>query len=366
MAYQGLSQEAMKRRQEMKDRRYGSGKGYLNHNLYKAFLPREGKNKVRILPPAEYQKLEWFGIEVRFHRNVGLNKDMFLCLRLMNIGACPICELQTPELWQAEPEVAKTYYPDHRVLIWVQDLMSDTPQQVLLWSAPITLAYEIHNAAENKETGQFIDLMDPRTGPAIFFERTGKGLKTKYQGVQAGASPIPVSDAALNVVLPFDQLVIVPDYAEVKASMEYAADDKPSSPPPATPPPGKYAAPPADAEQEVEQEVEDTSVDCLEGMDRSELKAFKVKWKGEVPALQFPIVAKWTDDQLRDELRKALTSAGREDLLRGAPAAEVETEDEGPAPPPAAPDPREDEIARKRAEVRDKLNAAIQGQRGKK
>jgi len=360
--YKGVSQEKMQKRAEMKDSRYGSGarKGYLDNELYKSFIPRDGQNKLRIVPPLEVEQLEWYGMEVRFHRNVGLAKDYYLCLLRMGLGPCPICELQTKELWDEDADLAKTYYPDHRVLVWVCDLMADNPyKEVLLWSCPIGLAYDIHNVAQDKETGRFIDIMDPVKGAAVFFAREGKGLRTKYTGVQVGRSAVPLPDSVASQLKPFADLLVVPEYDEVKAAMDYTAaatwdkkaEDKPKSD--ETP-----AAWEPDSRAEPEQEAESVGRTLLDGMSRDELKAFKVKHKAEIKELQFTIQAAWSDSVLKEKLLAALAVANRMDLV-------VESEPEQEAEQEAAPDmsSHEAEIARKKEEVRQKLAAVMAGKK---
>src|SRR3990167_5571610 len=99
------------------------------------FVPEEGENCVRILPlhPNEMDT-KHYGLDVHFHRNVGVNEDYYLCLKRMKKSNCPICDHQK-SLWNDDPEMAKELYPDQRCLVWVVDRKDD---EAKLWSAPKT------------------------------------------------------------------------------------------------------------------------------------------------------------------------------------------------------------------------------------
>jgi len=358
--YKRPSQDAMKRKAESAGSRF-RGKGYLQSDLYKAYVPRDGQNKLRIVPPLEVDVLEWYGLDVGLHRNVGLQKDMYLCLRYMSLGECPICELQTKELWDEDPNLAKTYYPEKRCLVWVVDLLSENAmKELMLWSVAQGTLSDIHNVTVDPETGKMIDLMDPRDGVAVFFKKSGKGIKTEYDSILLGKTAVPLPDAILNQRKPVADLLIVPTYEEVKAATDFtgkstwAGTDTPAGTPPAA------SAPPSEAEVEVEEEAGGC---VLDGMSRDELKAFKVQYKADIAELQFTISAKWTDEELKDQILAALAKANRMDLVVAEAAGETEAEAEPDAPPPEPEPAADDPVAKKRAEVRARLAAAMAGKK---
>jgi hypothetical protein len=345
-SYQPPSQEVMKKRSEEKPGGSWKGKGYLHNEMYKAYVNREGQNKIRIVPPLE--KLEWYGLDVQIHRNIGLNKDIYLCLRGMRLAdSCPIDEIQTKELWDEDPDLAKTYYPERRCLIWVMDLLLEDPsKEIFLWSAAAGTVHEFHDVCRDPETGRFIDIMDPKTGIALFYQKEGKGIKTKYSAMQLGKSAIPLTEGILNKRKLFADLLVIPTYEEVKEAMNFSAKPTWQEEKPAT----KY-------EPEVEQEEEADAGTKLDGMTRDQLKGFKVQHKTEIKELQFTIQSKWTDDELKKQVLAALAKANRMDLV----AADSEAEAEAPSAP--ATDERDAVIEAKREEVRSRLAAAIAGKK---
>lgn len=359
--YQPPSQQTMKQRSEQKPGGGWKGKGYLHNELYKAYAPRDGQNKLRIIPPLEVGKLEWYGLDVFIHRNIGLNKDIYLCLKSMRLGErCPVDELQTKELWDEDPDLAKTYYPERRCLIWVLDLLLEDPfKEIMLWSAAAGTIYDVHNVAQDPETGRFIDIMDPKTGLAINFKKEGKGKMTKYSAIQIGRTPVPLTDSVLAQRLPYADLLIVPTYDEVKEAMSFSATaawkeegSTDSGAQDAATKTGKY-------ESEVEAEAEEPSGTKLDSMTRDQLKAFKVQNKGEIKELNFTIQAKWSDEELKNQIMAALAAANRMDLVVAEVEAEEEvaTQDNRSAAP--ASEQGSSAIDKKREEVRARLAAAM-------
>ena len=191
--------------------------GYLNSDI-KMFVPKEGENKIRIIQPLEVDDLGYYGREVHFHRGVGPMDHYYICLRRMRSQRCFICELQTSELWDEDPELAKTFYPDTRVLMWVLNLNSDDPDEPLLWSCAKSLAESILGQSHKKETEVYTDVSHPTEGVPVFFDRKGKGLKTKYQNVQLGEEQTELEESLLDEIDYFDNLIIWPEYDQVKAA----------------------------------------------------------------------------------------------------------------------------------------------------
>lgn len=378
--YKGIPQQSMQKRVEdaQSGKRYGGwkGKGYLvGDDVMPAYVPRDGQNIIRIVPPPEYLELEYFGLDVRFHRDIGFRKDMYLCPKHMGIGNCPICELQTEELWDNNPDLAKSYFPDHRVLMYVLDLHEDNAKKDKLfkWSCPITLADEISAQAKDPETGRFVDLCHPAEAPCVFFTRTGKGRNTKYSQVKVGSKPYPLKDSIEAQLKPIFDLLIVATYDEIQAAVagegpepsevpvnayeeDAAAGSKYAQEEPEPEPEVEAEEPEPEAEAEVEEEPSD----LLDDMDRDELKKFKVKHKSSIPGFDFTIYKNTADEDIRMQLRAAVEDAGRQDLIKK----------EGNAKPSVSSTPaatgggngggdRDAEVAAKREEVRNKLKAKL-------
>lgn len=291
----GVSQEDMEKRAEQKGKRYGGsgGKGYMLDGVVKSFVPQEGENCIRIVEPIEVDEIGYYGFDVHFHREVGHSKDYYLCLKNMREilekvydkkveGRCFIEEQQTSEMWDTDPDLAKTYFSDHRVLMFVLDMNGKDPSELLLWSCAITLSEDIIGQSKRKGSNSYIDVSSPSDGHAVYFDRIGKGRSTKYKNVQIGDEAIPLPEQIEKDRVKFLDLLVVPTYDEVKDAFLNVTDGED------TPPWEEPATPEA---------VDDEFTE----LDRAALKKLLKSANKE-----FVVYNTTTDDEIRDELRRLL------------------------------------------------------------
>lgn len=319
----GLQKQNHETHKEEMSSRYSGGRGakYMT-DVLDAFVPREKENKIRIVEPIELDDIGWYSIEVAFHRNVGFDKSYYLCNQEMKIGPCYHTELQTGELWDTDPDQAKAYFPDRRVLMLVLDLLSDDPEKVRKWSCPATLADEIVNQCHEPETDTYKNPADPQTGAPIFFIRTGLGKHTKYSGVKVGTVPTPLTDYHANQRVRFTDLLIVPEYEEVKAAFlnSVPPDHVEEGPPLDQYPEHEYSNEagkaahkyevPADTGGTVAADPIVVSAQYLTTLDRDGLKAFKVKHKERIEALKFSIYTNTADAAIAETMLEGIVEAG--------------------------------------------------------
>ena len=290
---EGIDQESMKERDEAKGKKYSGGaprQGYIRNDVA-MYIPAVGQqgektlNQVRIVQPLEIKDLKYYGFDVHFHRDVGIDNAMYLCLKRMFGKACPICELQTSELWDSDPDIAKKYYPDWRVLMWVLDLKEEDEEklgQVLLWSCPRSLAEEILGQSHKPGTGVYLDVSHPTKGRAVFFSRSGKGIQTEYTSVQVDDEELELSEDLLDQMLTFLEVLITPTYAEVKAAHD------------------------GYSQQQLEPEEPEVAGDEFDTMDRLALKGYIDEGNLSIRSRK-----DWSDDDLRDAIREVVGPANR-------------------------------------------------------
>src|SRR3972149_2973015 len=114
-------------------------------------------HKVRLLPAHPDDNLNFYGLTVHIHQNVGVNNDQYLCLKRMKSSSCPICEQQAA-LWDTEPEMAKDLYPQTRYLVWVVDLsLPADKQEALIWSCPRTAMDDILGDSSKKAKDAWLE-----------------------------------------------------------------------------------------------------------------------------------------------------------------------------------------------------------------
>jgi hypothetical protein len=208
------------------------------------YFPADGQNCIRIVDPIELATMGVYFFDVFFHRDVGYKSDYFLCDKEHNRGPCPSCEMVTPELWDSDKDMAKKLSSEMRRLIWVLDLQKPQEVGVLkLWSAPRTLSDEILTQSRRPDLNVFVDVAHPQDGIPVFFTRSGKGLYTKYTGVQLGQQAYPIGDDIAFQRFKFDDILQWAPYAEFAEALSLGqqAADQPGP----TDPAGGYAADPA-------------------------------------------------------------------------------------------------------------------------
>ena len=175
-------------------------------------------HKVRLLPAHPDDNLNFYGLTVHIHQNVGVNNDQYLCLKRMKSSLCPICEQQA-ELWDTEPEMAKDLYPQTRYLVWVVDLSLSVDKQVAqVWSCPRTAMDDILGVSYKKATDEILNLVNIDDGIAIYFDREKKPNTTfsVYKNFQLDDSPTVAKDEWLEGILPFTEVIEYASYEEVK------------------------------------------------------------------------------------------------------------------------------------------------------
>src|SRR4030066_2145677 len=175
-------------------------------------------HKIRLLPAHPDDNLNFYGVSVHIHQNVGVNNDQYLCLKRMKSSTCPICEQQA-ELWDTEPEMAKDLYPQTRYLVWVVDLsLPIDKQEALIWSCPRTAMDDILGVSYKKATDEILNLADIDDGFAIYFDRekTAGTTFSKYKNFQLDDSPTEAKDSWLEGIHSFNEVIEYASYEEIK------------------------------------------------------------------------------------------------------------------------------------------------------
>ncbi len=222
--YEPTAEELSKKKEDFKTGDRGGGAVardiFLEDCGFDEFTPHVGKNVVRIIPPLEIAELKYYGFELHFHRlRVGGRTYIVLCpnrTRLKKIKEdyeaydCPEDAKQTSELWDSDPDLAKTYYPTFRVLMFIQDKSeeSEDTDAVLVWRCPKSVSEEIIGRSENPETGEVINIASSVNGRYVYFDREGtKMTDTKYKGVTIGDTVQPLDVALKDKLKPLSEVL---------------------------------------------------------------------------------------------------------------------------------------------------------------
>jgi hypothetical protein len=174
-------------------------------------------NYGRILPPTWTDPVpEHYGLDIWVHFSVGPLNATVLCPLKMRMKPCPICHDRQLKEESGREDVSELK-PKRRVLVWWLDRKNESlgAQYVAL---PWTLDRDIAVVCQDPGTGELYYIDDPYNGYNVFFKREGKGLNTKYIGIQLDRKPSEVSDAVLNYIIenPLPEILLWRDYNELK------------------------------------------------------------------------------------------------------------------------------------------------------
>lgn len=323
--YESPEQEALRKAQN-RVKEGGAkfqGRPYLDPS-YELMVTKDGDNSIRIVPPIEARELGMFGLDLFLHRNVGPNREVFLCLKNMWGEYCPRCAKQTPELWEKAKEnseegkaakaEAVSYFPEYKILTWVID-RSDNVDQLKLFPMPKSIAEEILTQSNRKDTQVMLDVAHPREGRDIYFTRYKDKDFTKYKGIQIGERATPLPAWAAEQRKRLDEVLIKPD------PEEFALVESQT---------GKAA--PASAEDGAVAPTVTTEDDGKDELDRMDMDGLKALIKDL--SLGIRVRKGWTEEDVRVEIRKAIepdTDADSPQETSAEPSAEAEEEEEAAA-----------------------------------
>lgn len=164
---------------------------------FPTFTPAEGVNELRILPPTwdDVEKYgDHYGTDIYIHRNVGPDGQTYLCRAKMLGEECAICDARHDlEAAGAPLEESNELKVGKQVALYVID-RKDESAGPLVWTMSWTLDKDIAILSVDRKTGKAVLVDDPNDGFDIEFMREGKGLKTKYNGMQIARRPSPISE----------------------------------------------------------------------------------------------------------------------------------------------------------------------------
>jgi hypothetical protein len=160
----------------------------------KLFKPREGKNKVRILPPG-WPNANHYGYEIFVNYGVGVDEQQYLSLSAMKNEPDPLAEARKQAEKQGNKALADSLKPTKRVLFYIIDRMAED-EGVQLWAAPWTVDKSFASLAIDEESGAVTMVDHPEEGYDITFYKEGTGLATKYpaERMRIGRDATPLSE----------------------------------------------------------------------------------------------------------------------------------------------------------------------------
>ena len=199
----------------------------------------DGDNLIRFLPPT-WDDPEHYGYDIFVHYGIGPDRSAYLCRKKMLNEACPICEERARASKDGDDDYAKELEPKQRVLVYLLDRDKED-EGVKAWASPWGFDRDICKISVDKRTGEVLELDHPEEGYDVEFERNGKGIKTKYEGVKIARRESELdNDEALEFVTenPLPDILNFFDYDHIadvfnggdgdSSGKEEEDDDKPA------------------------------------------------------------------------------------------------------------------------------------------
>ncbi len=92
----------------------------------------------------------------------------------------------------------------------------------MIWTMSWTMDKDIAKISVDKQTKEVYAIDDPEDGYDLSFDRTGKGINTRYSGYQLARRPTSIEQDWLDWVVmnPLDQCLVWRDYDTIKAIFE--------------------------------------------------------------------------------------------------------------------------------------------------
>lgn len=244
----------------------GGGLGFFRGDLQNVQFWRcdEGPHELDIIPyfagpndPATQEGGFTYVLEVFEHRDVGgIEGQSFICMMKTYGKPCPICQHRQTLIQEgADDDLIKALrtsrYPRsiYNVVVYDTEQTQAKGVQIFHTSHYLMEQYLIKLAESSRreiEAGAppFKFFADPEEGYSIKFERTGKGVNTRYMAHSLLSRNYQIVQQTLDLALPLDTLIYIPEFDEVYAAY-WGTDETPTDAASAAPSTLVRGAPPA-------------------------------------------------------------------------------------------------------------------------
>ena len=184
----------------------------------KTFKPNDGENTIRILPPG-WDNPEHYGIEVHVHYGIGPDEQAYLCAEKHGKGPCCICDARVKAQRDGEDEeYVNSLKPTKRGLFYLVDRAHEK-DGVVAWASPWSVDTGITKVSVDKKSREVLAIDDPEEGYDVEFDKRGKGIGTKYEGIAISRRPSPLGkDEWLDFALdnPLPDILVFHDQAHIE------------------------------------------------------------------------------------------------------------------------------------------------------
>lgn len=205
-----------------KDSVSGSGgTGFFKPGVLPPFVPAEGRNVVRLVPPLEDDPhTNSYGIDVRQYF---LGGQVLASPATFEPGAYDAAAAKRAEYRGVNEELASKFNSSSRKVLFVVDCNKEGEETFKIWSCPKMAFDDMIEIARNDRTGELINLLDPEKGPLVSFTRTGTGRNTRYSAWKILNEEFPLEETDAEKLVHFKDIIIVPTEDEFTELVDKAA-----------------------------------------------------------------------------------------------------------------------------------------------
>lgn len=217
-----LDMEKIRARKEQADKSSGGSN-------YEFWTPKDGKNTIRILPPAEGKDVFW--AEGFVHFNVGPDNKLVTCPTTFGKNKkCPVCE-SIEKLKNSKNKddqtLANKMRKTQRIYMNIIDRDADDDEdKVQVMGCGASIFKDVLDMVCDPDWG---DITDFETGRDVTITKKGKGLKTEYSTLGKPKSSVASEDIeedALNGLLAdVDAIFVEKSYNDILAIMDGEESD---------------------------------------------------------------------------------------------------------------------------------------------
>lgn len=196
--------------------------------------PKEGEHDIIIVPGLTGTQHPKYGpnqmqheFTVFVHRQIGINKDQFVCLNRTFGEPCPICE-HLASFEEPSEATIKAYAPSKRTLynVIVCDSAEEESKGVQIWEVSaklFTAPLEVYS--HKKREGGEVRYADIDKGKVINFVQSGKKLTLEYGSFEF-KNRRPLTDDDLMATACLDELIHKPSYDELATALKSGLEAK--------------------------------------------------------------------------------------------------------------------------------------------
>lgn len=233
--------DRLKKSYESKDRGAGTRPSAMNWKLVediKFYKPKEGKNKIDIIPYEIKTKNDplvktgdakvgdqSYMLDLWIHSNIGSTQAQIICNKENFNKPCPICEQRQAFYNEGKKDEASALKAKRQCFYNVRDVKNN-PDEIQIWPISHFLFEKelIEEAKASADDGGIVDFVDIDDGKSINFRAAetesvinGKSVKfLEYKSFSFSDRDDPLDDSWVKKAVSFDELMILNTYDEAK------------------------------------------------------------------------------------------------------------------------------------------------------